>query len=55
MEKFRALKTTVRKERMNGCDPWDGNERSCDVTNTNRNSTHQETKITLLNKEERKK
>ena len=28
MEKFRALKTTVRKERMNGCDPWDENERS---------------------------
>jgi hypothetical protein len=30
MEQNRMLKTTVRKERMNRCDPWDGKERSCE-------------------------
>jgi hypothetical protein len=30
MEQYRVLKTTVRKERMNGYDPWDENERGCE-------------------------
>jgi hypothetical protein len=30
MEQYRVLKTTVRKERMNGYDPWDGNKRDCE-------------------------